>query len=100
MLVFAMRLLVALLLVLSRPAAGTKISRYREQRKADGLDGKIPSSSDSDNHGRQRLRVASDEHLSIAIARPFSLGQEKALVDSFADWSTFPLSAHDCANYE
>lgn len=97
MLVAVMRLL-ALLLVLSRPAAGTKISRYREQRKADGLDGKIPTSSDSDDHGRRRLRVA--KHLSIAIARPFSLGQEKALVDSFADWSTFPLSAHDCANYE
>ena len=44
MLVVVMRLL-ALLLLLSRPAAGTKISRYRELRKAVGLDGKIPINS-------------------------------------------------------
>ena len=86
----------ALLLVLSGPTTGTKIARYREQRTAPGLDGKVPT----DNNGRRRLRLQSDEHLSIAIARPFCPGQEKALVDSFADWSTFPLSEHDCQNYE
>ena len=96
---FLMRLL-ALLLVLSGPTTGTKISRYREQRTALGLDGKVPTTPTLDNYGRRRLRLQSDEHLSIAIARPFSIGQEKALVDSFADWSTFPLSEHDCQNYE
>ena len=41
------------LLLLSRPAAGTKISRYREQRKAVGLDGKI-TPPPSDDHGRRQ----------------------------------------------
>jgi len=46
-------LLVLPLLLLSRPAAGTKISRYRKQRKAVGLDGKI-TPPPSDDHGRRQ----------------------------------------------
>lgn len=40
------------------------------------------------------------DKLSIAIGRPFSLKQTRALVSSFSDWEDYPLSKDGCRGYE
>lgn len=75
-------------------ATPSKIELYREAHPALGLGHPVkfkPMSS---------LRPKAAESLSIAIGRPFSLKQTRALVSSFSDWEDYPLSKDGCRDYK